>query len=78
MSSGSKEENVSSKTLKKKKGIKKELSKRNPIPLFGLREISELSETKKEKDGIISNRMIHESSIQILFLDWTDYSLTEK
>nr|YP_010885432.1 Ycf1 protein [Xanthostemon chrysanthus]QXJ41004.1 Ycf1 protein [Xanthostemon chrysanthus] len=60
------------------KGIIKELSKRNPIPLFGLREIYELSETKKEKDGIISNGMINESSIQIRFMDLTDYSLTEK
>nr|YP_009669375.1 Ycf1 protein [Heteropyxis natalensis]QCW94374.1 Ycf1 protein [Heteropyxis natalensis] len=62
------------------KGIIKELSKRNPIQLFGLRKISELSETKKEKDGIISNGMINESSIQIRFMDLTvtDYSLTEK
>nr|QCW93791.1 Ycf1 protein [Erismadelphus exsul] len=63
------------------KRIIKELSKRNPILLFGLRglrEISELAETKKEKDNIISNRMITESSIQIRFLNLTDYSLTEK
>nr|YP_008578231.1 hypothetical chloroplast RF1 [Stockwellia quadrifida]AGC59640.1 hypothetical chloroplast RF1 [Stockwellia quadrifida] len=60
------------------KGIIKELSKRNPIQLFGLREIYELSETKKEKNGIISNGMINESSIQILFLNLTDSSLTEK
>nr|UDF86746.1 hypothetical chloroplast RF1 [Lophomyrtus obcordata] len=60
------------------KVITKELSKRNPIQLFGLREIYKLSETKKEKDGIISNGMINESSIQIRFMDLTDYSLTEK
>nr|YP_010598738.1 hypothetical chloroplast RF1 [Backhousia citriodora]WAL02941.1 hypothetical chloroplast RF1 [Backhousia citriodora] len=60
------------------KGIIKELSKKKPIQLFGLREIDELSETKKEKDGIISNAMINESSIQIRFMDLTDYSLTEK
>nr|YP_009669950.1 Ycf1 protein [Salvertia convallariodora]YP_009669964.1 Ycf1 protein [Salvertia convallariodora]QCW95269.1 Ycf1 protein [Salvertia convallariodora]QCW95283.1 Ycf1 protein [Salvertia convallariodora] len=60
------------------KRIIKELSKRNPILLFALREISELNETKKEKDGIISNRMITESSIQIRFMNLTDYSLTEK
>ncbi|XP_048129125.1 protein TIC 214-like [Rhodamnia argentea] len=60
------------------KVIIKELSKRNPIPLFGLREIYKLSETKKEKDGIIGNGMINESSIQIRFMDLTDYSLTEK
>nr|YP_010698626.1 hypothetical protein RF1 [Corylopsis multiflora]WCH58701.1 hypothetical protein RF1 [Corylopsis multiflora] len=58
----------------------KELSKKNPILLFGLREIDESSETKKEKDLIISNnnQMIHESSIQIRSMDWTNYSLTEK
>nr|YP_010008101.1 hypothetical chloroplast RF1 [Melaleuca leucadendra]QNR87873.1 hypothetical chloroplast RF1 [Melaleuca leucadendra] len=60
------------------KGIIKELFKRNPIPLFGLRKIYELSETKKEKYGIIRNGMINESSIQIRFMDLTDYSLTEK
>nr|WCH58615.1 hypothetical protein RF1 [Chunia bucklandioides] len=60
--------------------IIKELSKINPILLFGLREVYESSETKKEKDLIInnSNRMIHESSIQIRSMDWTNYSLTEK
>nr|YP_010733044.1 hypothetical protein RF1 [Neillia hanceana]WEG91658.1 hypothetical protein RF1 [Neillia hanceana] len=60
------------------KEIIKELSKINPILLFGLREIEvyELSETKK--DSIISNRMIHESSIQIRSQDWINYSLTEK
>nr|YP_009891228.1 Ycf1.2 [Akania lucens]QKK37601.1 Ycf1.2 [Akania lucens] len=56
------------------KGIKKKLSKINPILLFGLREIYELSETKK--DSIISNQMIPESSVQIRSM-WTNYSLTE-
>nr|QKV44352.1 hypothetical chloroplast RF1 [Daphniphyllum macropodum] len=62
------------------KRIIKELSKINPIPLFGLREVYESNETKKEQDFIISksNRMIHESSIQIRSMDWTNYSLTEK
>nr|YP_010449092.1 hypothetical chloroplast RF19 [Exbucklandia populnea]UTS57615.1 hypothetical chloroplast RF19 [Exbucklandia populnea]WBR75096.1 hypothetical chloroplast RF1 [Exbucklandia populnea]WCH59049.1 hypothetical protein RF1 [Exbucklandia populnea] len=62
------------------KRIIKELSKINPILLFRLREGYESSETKKEKDLIISNinRMIHESSIQIRSMDWTNYSLTEK
>nr|YP_010928423.1 Ycf1 protein [Lafoensia glyptocarpa]WKK47386.1 Ycf1 protein [Lafoensia glyptocarpa] len=60
------------------KRIIKELSKINPILFFGLREISELNETKKEKDSIMSNQMIHESSIQIRFMDLKDYSLTEK
>nr|YP_010568077.1 hypothetical protein RF1 [Pygeum topengii]UZC55853.1 hypothetical protein RF1 [Pygeum topengii]UZC57471.1 hypothetical protein RF1 [Prunus sericea] len=62
------------------KEIIKELSKINPIILFGfgLREIEvyELSETKK--DSIIGNRMIPESSIQIISQGWTNYSLTEK
>nr|QWK45436.1 hypothetical chloroplast RF1 [Prunus salicina]QWK45861.1 hypothetical chloroplast RF1 [Prunus simonii]QWK45606.1 hypothetical chloroplast RF1 [Prunus salicina]QWK46031.1 hypothetical chloroplast RF1 [Prunus salicina]QWK46116.1 hypothetical chloroplast RF1 [Prunus salicina] len=62
------------------KEIIKELSKINPIILFGfgLREIEvyELSETKK--DSIIGNRMIHESSIQIISQGWTNYSLIEK
>nr|YP_010541033.1 hypothetical protein RF1 [Spiraea tomentosa]UYF21100.1 hypothetical protein RF1 [Spiraea tomentosa] len=60
------------------KEIIKELSKINPILLFGWREIEvyELSETKK--DSIISNGMIHESAIQIISRDWTNYSLTEK
>nr|YP_010928003.1 Ycf1 protein [Gyrosphragma latipetala]WKK46966.1 Ycf1 protein [Gyrosphragma latipetala] len=56
----------------------KELSKKNPILFFGIREISELSETKKEKDSIMSNLIIHESSSQIRFIDLKDYSLTEK
>nr|YP_009942409.1 hypothetical chloroplast RF19 [Tropaeolum pentaphyllum]QOC71578.1 hypothetical chloroplast RF19 [Tropaeolum pentaphyllum] len=53
---------------------KKELSKKNPILLFGLREIYELNETKK--DSIIRNRMIPEASVQIRSM-WTNYSLTE-
>nr|YP_010424597.1 hypothetical chloroplast RF1 [Baeckea frutescens]USH59296.1 hypothetical chloroplast RF1 [Baeckea frutescens] len=60
------------------KGIKKELSKRNPIQLFRLREIYELRETKKEKNEIISNGLLNESSIQIRFMDLTDSSLREK
>nr|YP_010756892.1 hypothetical chloroplast RF1 [Kleinhovia hospita]UNV38610.1 hypothetical chloroplast RF1 [Kleinhovia hospita] len=58
------------------KGIIKELSKINPIPFLGLREIYELGETKK--DSIISNKMIDESSLQIQSIEWTNYSLTEK
>nr|YP_010929011.1 Ycf1 protein [Pehria compacta]WKK48059.1 Ycf1 protein [Pehria compacta] len=60
------------------KRIIKELSKINQILFFGLREISELNKTKKEKDSIMSNLIIHESSIQIRFMDLKDYSLTEK
>nr|YP_010158315.1 hypothetical protein RF1 [Heritiera javanica]QRG30339.1 hypothetical protein RF1 [Heritiera javanica] len=58
------------------KGIIKELSKRNPIPFFRLREIYELGETKK--DSIISNKMIHTLSLQIQSMEWANYSLTEK
>nr|YP_010756720.1 hypothetical chloroplast RF1 [Melochia pyramidata]UNV38438.1 hypothetical chloroplast RF1 [Melochia pyramidata] len=58
------------------KGIIKELSKLNPIPFFGLREIYEVGESKK--DSIISNKMIHESSLQSQSMEWTNYSVTEK
>uniref|UniRef100_A0AAU6N1C5 Protein TIC 214 n=1 Tax=Argentina polyphylla TaxID=3121460 RepID=A0AAU6N1C5_9ROSA len=67
------------------KEIKKELSKMNPILLFGLRKrkVDELSKTKK--DLIISNLMIHESSIETIPAsietvprNWTNFSLTEK
>nr|YP_010928843.1 Ycf1 protein [Tetrataxis salicifolia]WKK47806.1 Ycf1 protein [Tetrataxis salicifolia] len=60
------------------KRIIKELSKINPLLFFGLKEISELNETKKEKDSIMSNQMVHELSIPIRFMDLKDYSLTEK
>nr|YP_009691577.1 hypothetical chloroplast RF19 [Sanguisorba sitchensis]QEG58357.1 hypothetical chloroplast RF19 [Sanguisorba sitchensis] len=58
--------------------IKKELSKINPILLFGLgkRKVYELSKTKK--DSIISNLMIHELSSETIPQNWTNYSLTEK
>uniref|UniRef100_A0AAU6N539 Protein TIC 214 n=1 Tax=Potentilla x subdigitata TaxID=3121419 RepID=A0AAU6N539_9ROSA len=67
------------------KEIKKELSKINPILLFGLRKrkVYELNKTKK--DLIISNLMISESSIETIPSsietiprNWTNYSLTEK
>nr|YP_009460130.1 hypothetical chloroplast RF1 [Tapiscia sinensis]AUT81269.1 hypothetical chloroplast RF1 [Tapiscia sinensis] len=60
------------------KGIIKKFSKINSILflLFGLGEIYELNETKK--NSIINNQMIHESSIQIRSIDWTNYLLTEK
>nr|WCP17105.1 hypothetical chloroplast RF1 [Menispermum dauricum] len=60
--------------------IMKELSKRNPILLFGLREVYESSQNKNEngKNLMISNQIIHESSIRIRSMDWTNYSLTEK
>nr|WKT13439.1 hypothetical chloroplast RF21 [Boswellia sacra] len=50
----------------------KELSKNN---LVRLREIDDLGETKK--DSIINNQTIHESSIQIRSMNWTNFSLTE-
>nr|YP_009750832.1 hypothetical protein RF1 [Casimiroa edulis]QIJ98195.1 hypothetical protein RF1 [Casimiroa edulis] len=53
-----------------KEGKIKELSKRN------LREIDELGET--QKNSILSNQMIHESSIEIPFLDWPNFYRTEK
>jgi hypothetical protein len=62
------------------KEIKKELSKINPILLFGLRKrkVYEFELSKTKKDSIISNLMIHESSIQTIPRGWTNYSLTEK
>nr|YP_009735618.1 hypothetical chloroplast RF19 [Pterocarya hupehensis]QBG39805.1 hypothetical chloroplast RF19 [Pterocarya hupehensis] len=66
--------------LKKLKKRIKELSKRNQILAFGLKKIEryKLSEPKKEKDSIIHNQIIPESSIQIRFMDCATYSLTEK
>nr|YP_009573795.1 Ycf1 protein [Menyanthes trifoliata]AZA07268.1 Ycf1 protein [Menyanthes trifoliata] len=60
------------------KRLTKELSKANPILFFRLREVYEPSETKKEKDSIISNQIIHDSFSQIRSTDWTNYSLTEE
>nr|QFV19046.1 hypothetical chloroplast RF1 [Callianthemum alatavicum] len=60
------------------KRIFKELSKVSPIPLFGLREVYESKINRNKKKLIISNQMIHESSIRIRSADWTNYSLTEK
>nr|YP_009676388.1 hypothetical chloroplast RF1 [Sclerocarya birrea]QDE13245.1 hypothetical chloroplast RF1 [Sclerocarya birrea] len=58
------------------KGGLKKLSKRKPIRLVRLREIDDLGKTKK--DSIISNQTIHESPIQIRYMHWTNFSLTEK
>nr|YP_010720163.1 hypothetical protein RF1 [Gymnopetalum chinense]UTM09997.1 hypothetical protein RF1 [Gymnopetalum chinense] len=52
--------------------ILKELSQRNPIRLF------ELKEAKNEKNWIISNRMIQGSSNIIRSMHWTNFSLREK
>nr|YP_009503996.1 hypothetical chloroplast RF19 [Xylocarpus moluccensis]AXA07456.1 hypothetical chloroplast RF19 [Xylocarpus moluccensis] len=61
------------KSIPFRKGRIKELSKKN---LFRLREIDELDATKN--NSIISNQMIHESSIEIPSMDWTNFSLTEQ
>nr|WHN57452.1 hypothetical chloroplast RF19 [Actaea purpurea] len=58
--------------------IMKELAKVSPIPLFGLREVYESNRNINKKNFLISNQMIHESSIRIRSMDWTNYSLTEK
>nr|YP_009557058.1 hypothetical protein RF1 [Trigastrotheca stricta]QBC70685.1 hypothetical protein RF1 [Trigastrotheca stricta] len=56
--------------------IRKQLSIVNPIRVFGFGE--ESSEIKKEKDSIINNQMIDESSPETQFMNWTNYSVTEK
>nr|YP_010587109.1 hypothetical chloroplast RF1 [Ziziphus mairei]UZZ46065.1 hypothetical chloroplast RF1 [Ziziphus mairei] len=72
--------NQFSKTILFLKEIVKELEKRNPTLLFGLRELEiyQLSETKKEKDSIRNNQLIHESFSKIRPTDCTNYSLTKK
>nr|YP_010176097.1 Ycf1 [Pseuderanthemum haikangense]QSQ71232.1 Ycf1 [Pseuderanthemum haikangense] len=62
------------------KRIKKELSKKNPILLFRLRqvEIDEPSEIKEEKDSLINNQIVHESFRQISSPRWRNSLLTEK
>nr|YP_009751699.1 Ycf1 protein [Hodgsonia heteroclita]QIT04432.1 Ycf1 protein [Hodgsonia heteroclita] len=60
------------------KQIIKELSQRNPIGVFELKEIYELNEAKNAKNSIISNRMIQGSSSIIRSMDWTNLSLREK
>nr|YP_009139836.1 hypothetical chloroplast RF1 [Cynara humilis]AKG49844.1 hypothetical chloroplast RF1 [Cynara humilis]AKH02255.1 hypothetical chloroplast RF1 [Cynara cardunculus var. scolymus] len=64
------------------KRIIKQLFEGKTIPLFIPREIYEeiyeSSETKKEKDSIISNQIINESVSQIRSTDWTNYSQAEE
>ncbi|TYH25129.1 hypothetical protein ES288_A03G144600v1, partial [Gossypium darwinii] len=62
--------------MKKKKvwGMETELPFGSPRKRHS--EPYELGETKK--DSIISNKMIHKSSLQIQSMVWTNYSLTEK
>nr|YP_010036035.1 Ycf1 [Impatiens alpicola]QQQ89347.1 Ycf1 [Impatiens alpicola] len=61
------------------KRIIKELSKLNPIPLFRLKKVSKLSQTKKEKKmKITPNQKINESFNQIKSTNWRNYLLREK
>nr|YP_011009775.1 hypothetical chloroplast RF19 [Sieruela rutidosperma]WPW43035.1 hypothetical chloroplast RF19 [Sieruela rutidosperma] len=57
------------------KGKIKDLSKRNKIPLFGLRKIYELNETKK--DSITNNQMLNELSVENRSMTGTNSSLSE-
>nr|QFQ43741.1 hypothetical chloroplast RF1 [Medinilla lanceata] len=61
------------------KGMGKGLPKKKPNFLVGFKEISELNETKKEKDRRIPNHMISESffPIPIQSMDLKDFSFTE-
>nr|QBC70516.1 hypothetical protein RF1 [Tetragonia tetragonoides] len=56
------------------KKIRKQFSIVNPILVFGLRNES----SEKKKDLRINNKMIHESPIQVQFINSTNYSVTEK
>nr|QXM16013.1 hypothetical chloroplast RF19 [Celtis koraiensis]QXM16099.1 hypothetical chloroplast RF19 [Celtis sinensis] len=58
----------------------KELAKMNPILLFEFKEIQidEVSENKKEKDLLINNEIMEESSINIQSTNCTTLSLTKK
>ncbi|KAL5697131.1 Ycf1p [Ranunculus cassubicifolius] len=62
------------------KKIMKELTKRNSISLFELKEVSESNSNRKKTKKLLikRNQMIPELSIQIRSTDWTNYSLTEK
>nr|YP_009418592.1 hypothetical chloroplast RF1 [Stewartia calcicola]ASM44575.1 hypothetical chloroplast RF1 [Stewartia calcicola] len=60
------------------KRIIKELSKVNPILLLKLREVYKSSETKKEKNSITGNQIIHKSFSRIRSTYWTNFLLTEK
>nr|YP_010291595.1 hypothetical protein RF1 [Rapatea paludosa]ULQ67602.1 hypothetical protein RF1 [Rapatea paludosa] len=60
------------------KRIMKELEKVNPIFLFKLNKMKVYEPTKNGKDSKINNNIIHESTIQIRSMNWTNYSLIEK
>nr|YP_009890712.1 Ycf1.2 [Aurinia corymbosa]QKK37085.1 Ycf1.2 [Aurinia corymbosa] len=58
----------------------KKLSKRNIIPVFGLRAIYELNENElkeTKKDSIMSNPIIHKLSGRKKYMEWTKSSLSE-
>nr|YP_010686329.1 Ycf1 [Cyclamen graecum]WBR35236.1 Ycf1 [Cyclamen graecum] len=54
------------------------ISKIKKILFSRLKEVDKSSETKKEKDSITRNQIIHESVNQIRSTGWTNYLLTEK
>nr|YP_009708944.1 hypothetical chloroplast RF19 [Myrsine stolonifera]QEW86589.1 hypothetical chloroplast RF19 [Myrsine stolonifera] len=58
--------------------IIKEISKIKRILFSRLKEVDKSSETKKEKDSIMRNQIIHESVNQIRSTSWANYLLTEK
>nr|UDN41615.1 Ycf1 protein [Carpodetus archboldianus] len=60
------------------KEINKKFEEANLTRFFRLRKVDELKKTKKEKDSIISNQIIHESFSQIGSTNSTNYSPTEE
>nr|QVX30301.1 hypothetical chloroplast RF1 [Exostyles venusta] len=50
----------------------------NTLFLFRFKEIYELSESQKDSTISKNNPMIYESSISIHYINWTNFSLTEK
>nr|YP_010887960.1 Ycf1 protein [Sextonia rubra]WJJ67531.1 Ycf1 protein [Sextonia rubra] len=62
------------------KRIIKEFVNVNTISLFGLKKVKvyEPNENGKDSITIISNKIVPESTIRIRFMDWANYSPTEK
>nr|YP_010135207.1 Ycf1 protein [Litsea moupinensis]QWM94894.1 Ycf1 protein [Litsea moupinensis] len=60
------------------KRIIKEFANVNPIFLFVLKKVYEPNENGKDSIIISSNKTVPESTIRIRFMDWANYSLTEK
>nr|BDY08848.1 Ycf1 protein [Lysimachia alfredii] len=58
--------------------IIKKIAKIKKFLFSRLKEVDQSSETKKEKDSITRNQIIHESVNQIRSTSWTNYLLTEK